>query len=156
MHKLIQKIKDIWNDPAKRKELIRYIVFGIATTAVNWLVYELMRIVTGMNGFPQGTAQFAIRANVANIVAWIVSVLFAFLTNKKFVFHSSRAAAGMWKELAMFVSARILSLVLFDIGLYSLLLFILPDRVGKLITNVFVVIFNYFASKFVIFKKEKK
>ena len=154
MNRIIQKIREIGNDPERRKELILYIAFGLATTAVNWIVYEIMRSAVGMGNLSADSADFRILGNVCNVTAWIISVLFAFVTNKRFVFRSqSKDWKSTGKELLMFVSARLLSLALFDIGLYSALLFVMNDRLGKLITNVFVVVFNYFASKFVIFRK---
>ena len=156
MKKIIASMRGIWNDPVKRKELILYIAFGLATTAVNWIVYEIMRHLVGLDALSQDPVRFRLMGNVCNTTAWVISVLFAFFTNKRYVFQShEKGWRGAGREFALFVSARLLSYFLFDIGLYTLLLFVMPDRLDKLITNVLVVIFNYFASKLVIFKKPK-
>ncbi|MBQ8136044.1 MAG: GtrA family protein [Clostridia bacterium] len=157
MKKIIEAIRGVWNDREKKKELLLYVAFGLATTAVNWIVYEIMRRLVGLDALTADPVWFRIMGNVCNTTAWIVSVLFAFFTNKKYVFQSREHGwRGAGKEFLLFVSARLLSYFLFDIGLYTLLLYVMPDRLDKLITNVLVVIFNYFASKLVIFKKTKR
>lgn len=153
--RLVEKIKALLHDKEKMRELTVYVFFGVLTTLVNWLIYTLLTTVLGMSGYAEGSASYVLIGNVSNAVAWIVSVLFAFFTNKHYVFKSEKTREnGAWKEFGLFVSARVLSYLIFDLGLYTLCLFILPHQVDKILMNVLVVIFNYLASKLVVFKKQ--
>lgn len=149
-----EKIKTLLKDE-RIKELMVYVLFGVMTTVVNWVIYTLLTHALGMEKHPDGSASYVLIGNISNAVAWIISVLFAFFTNKRFVFKSEKTREnGAWKEFGLFVSARVLSYLIFDLGLYTLCLFFLPHQVDKLLMNVLVVIFNYVASKLVIFKKK--
>ena len=151
----MKKIKGLLQDKEKMRELIVYVFFGVLTTVVNWVIYTLLTMVLGMTSYPEGSASYVLIGNAANAVAWIVSVLFAFFTNKRYVFKSEKTREnGAWKEFGLFVSARVLSYLLFDLGLYTVCLFFLPHQVDKILMNVLVVIFNYLASKLVVFRKK--
>ncbi|MBD8071150.1 GtrA family protein [Bacillus sp. PS06] len=128
---------------AKRREVISYLFFGVLTTAVNLLSYLFFTKVLHFD------------YKVATTIAWIISVLFAFITNKLFVFRSHhKDKRTVMKEFVSFVAFRWLSYLL---DLFSMILLVsvlrVDDLVAKLIANVFVVIFNYFASKFIVFKR---
>lgn len=135
--------------------MIVYLVFGVLTTAVNWAVYLIYSKLVGLELMEQGSAQYLLLTNIGQVLGWIVSVLFAFFTNKKYVFQSTASrGTGALMEFWLFVSARLASLLIFDLGLFSLLQMAgMNDKWDKLLMNVLVVIFNYLASKFVIFKK---
>ncbi len=150
-----QKILSILHDKAKMRELILYVVFGALTTAVNWIVFFLLTRLLGLNGHPEGSGPYVLISNIANVAAWILAVLFAYFTNKRFVFQSKAGlASGAWREFWLFVSARVASLLLFDVALFNLLLLLgMKAEWDKLLMNVLVVAFNYFASSLVIFKK---
>lgn len=151
----VRKVHGVWDDEARRKELIWYIVFGVLTTAVNYAVYWVMRNVTGMDRVMQDSDAYRIRANVSNLTAWVLSVLFAFVTNKKYVFRSGKGmGSGAGRELALFFLSRIASYLIFDLALFTLCLYFMPDLIDKLLMNVLVVIFNYFMSKIVVFRKK--
>lgn len=157
---MIEKIKALLRDKQKMREIVMYLIFGVLTTVVSWGVYYVWRQAFGMTGYTPGSTAYLLIANSGQVAAFVLSVAFAFVTNKRYVFQSRRTAKdGLWKELGLFVSGRVLSWVLFDLLLFNLclLLFknILPsaDLWVKLAMNVLVVIFNYVASKFVIFKK---
>ena len=152
-----EKIKSLLGDKKKLREIFLYLVFGVLTTAVNWIVYLAVTSLMGLSAEVEGTARYALIANIGQILGWILSVLFAFFTNKKFVFESTATAkTGAVKEFLLFVSARVASLVIFDLALFNLLLlFGLNDKWDKLLMNVLVIIFNYVASRFVVFKKKK-
>ena len=127
----------------KHREVITYLFFGVLTTAVNWLVY-----------FPLYNL-LHLDATISNIIAWIISVAFAFLTNKPFVFNSHDWHLKVWvPEAIKFVSARVLS-GLFEIGALFLLVNILgfDGNIFKIAVSVFVVIINYVASKVMVFRK---
>ena len=152
-----EKVLSILRDKDKMRELVLYVVFGALTTVVNWAVYFLITRLLGLTAHPEGSAPYQLIANIGNGIAWIVSVLFAFFTNKKYVFQSKADAAnGAWREFGLFVSARVASLVLFDLLLFNLLLLLgMNADWDKLLMNVLVILFNYFASKLVIFRKKK-
>ena len=137
---MISKIRTLI---VKYWDILIYLVFGVLTTVVNYLVY-----------LPLYGAGFS--ATVSNAVAWVVAVAFAYLTNKPFVFRSHDwSAATVAPELAKFVGCRIGS-GLAETGI----LFVAVDTLGwngvilKLITCVLVVFLNYVASKFLIFVKK--
>ncbi len=144
----------------KHKELLLYIIFGGLTTAVNFTVFLICGKLLGEERYP-----------ISNAIAWFVSVVFAYVTNKLFVFESkSFAPKKLFTEVSEFFSARIFSfgveeggmwlfVDLLNFGEYSLTVFgfeISGQLIAKLILAVIVVILNYFASKFVIFRKKNK
>lgn len=122
----------------KYYEVLSYLFFGGCTTLVNILSFWVLRLLN-------------IDVYISNIIAWIVSVLFAFITNKLFVFESKGSTL---KEGISFFIFRLLSL-LFDMGIMYLLIDVLNtnDILSKVISNVFVIIINYVFSKIFIFKK---
>ncbi len=145
----------------KYKEVIMYLVFGVATTVVNWITTFICQKVFGLDS--QGAETMA-----ANGIAWFVAVLFAFLTNRKFVFEST--SGNIWYEMLKFYLARAFT-GLFEIflpdalvalakavpalGFLSAPFFGLTGGVAKLITTVVVIILNYVLSKLVVFRKKK-
>ena len=125
------------------KQLVLYLFFGICTTAINTVAYCLFYEVLAWSNIS------------CTILAWIFAVVFAFITNKIFVFESRKTgAAECWKEVTSFFGCRLLTGIL-----DALIMIVAVDilrRNGllwKLITNIMVIIINYIASKFVIFKK---
>lgn len=128
----------------KYREIIVYLVFGVMTTLVNYLVYIPCLYFGGMP------------ASVANMISWVVAVLFAFLTNKPLVFRSfDWSLQTVIPELIKFTGTRVGSGLL-----ETLILFVCVDIlkwngiVWKLITSVLVVILNYIGSKFLVFRKK--
>ena len=135
----MEKIKEMLK---QYEEIIRYLVFGVLTTLVNYVSYLLI-------------APLFSRTTVPTAIAWVLSVLFAYLTNRRYVFHSSAHGKNAFKEAGSFFVARVLSGIL-DIVFMAVFVDFLGfnDKIIKLVSNVFVVIFNYAASKLFIFKKE--
>ncbi len=138
----MEKLKSLWQ---KYKEILLYLFFGVVTTVVNYGVYALC-----VRGFHMDVVP-------ANIIAWVLAVIVAFVTNKLWVFESKTwnpKIAG--KEFGEFVVARLATLVI-----ETVLLWIFVDKlhvndlIMKIITNVIVVILNYIFSKFIIFKEKK-
>lgn len=128
----------------KNREVVLYLIFGALTTVVNYVIYIPLH---------HGAGVFA---SVANVAAWIVAVMFAFITNKPFVFESTDwALKCVIPEFLKFIGARIGSLIL-----ETLLLLLTVDIlelsgiIMKILTSILVVIINYFASKFIVFKKD--
>lgn len=157
MKKLMAKIKTLLENHRQLQELAMYLIFGVLTTAVNWAAYLLITWALGLRQTLPSSTPYLIISNIGQIVGWVLSVLFAFVTNKRYVFRShSENRKGVWRELGLFVSARVASLLLFDLGLFTVLqLCGMNDKWDKLLMNVLVIVFNYVASRFVIFKKKK-
>ena len=132
------------------KETISYLIFGVLTTIINIIVFW----------FAERELAFIMSEDAAslvgNVIAWVISVAFAFVTNKLFVFESkSMAFKVVMAELTGFVIARLLSLA-FDEGFMfvAIVLLGMNSLLAKIISNVFVVIINYVLSKFFIFKNK--
>ena len=124
---------------AKIRELISYIFFGALTTVTNITSFFICVNILGFNYI------------ISNILAWFISVLFAFISNKLFVFSSKN---NYLKEILLFYLSRILSLVIESVVLFVLINGLNTDvLISKIITNILVIIINYFISKFIIFKK---
>ncbi len=139
----MKKIKELY---LKYKEIINYLFFGGCTTIVNFISYYIPARIIGIDEV------------ISNSIAWCISVLFAYVTNKIFVFSSKKEnLVGILKEMFSFIFARLFTGALCDIGLFALMINILGinDIVSKITTQILVVILNYVLSKLVIFKKEK-
>lgn len=127
----------------KYYDILAYLFFGVLTTAINYIVYLPCYNLLHYS------------AAVSNVIAWVVAVAFAYLTNKPFVFKSHDwSAKTVVPELTKFVTCRIGSGVM-----ETSIIFLTVDllhwngNVMKLITSVLVVIVNYAASKLVVFRK---
>lgn len=127
------------------EDIILYLIFGVLTTLVNFLVYFPLHNILGLS------------AAVSNAIAWVAAVAFAFLTNKPFVFKSRDwSKEVVWPELTKFVSCRIGSGLL-ETGLVFLLVDVLSfnGNIVKIVLSVLVVILNYVGSKLLVFRKNK-
>lgn len=127
----------------QNKDLLPYIFFGICTTLVNISVYWLC------------AHAFGFSLVLSTVIAWILSVLFAYITNRKCVFYSvSNKANEIVREIISFFSCRLLTGF---IDLIFMFIFVdilkINDMLIKMITNILVIVLNYVASKFWIFKK---
>ena len=135
------------------RELFIYGVVGVLTTAINYGVYiGLTQVWSALVGCAPDHPALIL---VANVAAWILSVAFAFWANKKYVFRSPLwTREVLRREVPGFVTARLLSLG-FDVVFVEgcVLLLGMNHLIAKLLSNVIVVILNYFASKFWIFRR---
>ena len=139
------------------REVFMYLVFGVLTTVVSWASYALFIKILG------GISNSDVRISVANVLSWIAAVLFAFITNKLWVFDSkSWKPSIVIKELGMFVVARLATGCIEWFGVPLLVkigvnqeLFGTEGMLAKIIASVLVVIINYFFSKLLIFKKKE-
>lgn len=127
----------------KKNEIILYIIFGILTTLINIISYALFTRVIMLDTY------------ISNIMAWILSVLFAYLTNRKYVFKiDNYNISKKIKELFSFYGLRIASLIIDMFIMYILINLInIDDLISKIITNIFVIVVNYLFSKYLIFNK---
>lgn len=131
----------LWNKLANR-EAILYIVFGVLTTLVDWVSYTVFWSM-GMD------------YRVSTALSWAAAVLFAFVTNKLFVFRSFEMRLPyLWKEFTAFVACRLTTGVLTLVGMMIMVDWLhLNEFVGKFLVSVMSLILNYVFSKLFIFKK---
>lgn len=159
----------------KFQEIFWYLVFGVLTTIVNlvafWILSKAFKVKWPVK---IGSWDFDLFVLFINAIAWVVAVVFAFVTNKLFVFHSK---GKVMKEFAAFVAARLFTFFAFELGLFSLSVMVMENAcnmpqddlwfsifgfeinniyIVKIFISVFVVVANYIFSKFFIFKKDKK
>lgn len=138
---MMDKIKALYQ---KHGDILRYIVIGGMTTAVSLAVFAMANSLLG------------IHYQVANILAWIVGVAFAFWGNKVVVFRSrTSGASAMLREAVRFVGTRLTTLVV-----SALLLYIAVDllrwnaNVSKLISQLFEIALNYVLGRLLVFRKK--
>lgn len=126
----------------KYKSLILYVVFGGFTTLINILIYYVCARLLHMATIP------------SNIIAWVVAVLFAYITNRRWVFDSkSNTIKGIIVEVSTFAGCRLLTGGI-DVGVMYVFVDIcgFNDMIVKVLSNIIVIVLNYVASKLVIFK----
>lgn len=134
----------------KYREFILYAAFGVGTTVVDVGLYSLLVDSCGIR--------------LANAIGWCGAVLFAFFTNKYFVFQTGGGGAKtFWRELLEFVAARLLSLALEVVGVDALVswgldrpLLGVTGGLAKVVVTVVVILANYLFSKFLVFRKKGK
>ena len=156
------------------KELIAYLFFGVMTTVVALVTYFVI-LWLGEHAFkidPSSGGFYAIRI-AAQILQWVFAVLFAFYTNKKWVFTSAETNVSTWKQLLTFSSSRLVTLgfdTAITFGTVALLqavgytaiefnfiikIAITADLISKIAASVVVIVLNYVFSKLFVFKNKK-
>ncbi len=162
------KIREIYE---KHKEVILYLVFGVLTTAVSWVSYFLLmyvgKAVLSVPASDVTSARYLAVYTASQVISWMAAVLFAFFSNRKWVFTESNTCASLPRQLVIFASGRLLTLLLDMVITYvgTLLLgMVLPKLVfglnpsevtAKLVAAVVVVVLNYVFSKLFVFKGGK-
>ena len=132
----MKKILDLYK---KYKEIINYIIVGGCTTIVSIASYFLFRLIIS-------------NYLVCTILSWIVAVIFAYFTNRIFVFNSKNK--NIFLELIKFVFARVLSLLSELLVMFILVdLVNIDDKISKIIVQFIVLVLNYVFSKVFVFKK---
>ncbi|MGN0678945.1 MAG: GtrA family protein [Oscillospiraceae bacterium] len=153
------------------KEIILYFVFGIGTTIVSMGSYYLCRVF-----FPDEqhvpvwlrwifniTRVFGVESNTALpvIISWFLSVTFAFLTNRVYVFHSEVKSFGGFVLEALRLYASRIATLLVDLLIMFLLVDVpqihnaLYEFCAKVFSNVIVLVLNYILSKIFVFRRKK-
>lgn len=131
----------------KNKEMINYLFFGALTTFVNLFLYYMC-----MFTFFDSNNMFELQ--IANIVSWFGAVIFAYFTNRKYVFESENSNKKI--EFFKFCSSRIFTLIVDMICMQFLVDYIkISDKISKIVVQIMVIIFNYVLSKVIVFKKGK-
>ena len=164
-------MKKLWE---KYREIVLYLVFGVLTTLVGMGTYfVLLRAAEQVLALtPEMPAYHAVRA-VAQVVQWVLAVLFAYGTNKRFVFRVEGGNEG--KRLGGFFAARLFSLGVDSVVTFGTVLLLgavgytafstdfgfLPfsvsftaDLWSKIAASVVVIVVNYLLSKFLVFRKQ--
>lgn len=129
----------------KYKEVINYLIFGVLTTIISLATYYLLTVTIINPNNP-------VSLQIANIISWITGVIFAYITNRKFVFESKNT--NKKKEISKFVLARLITLVM-DMLIMLIGVTILKgnDKIIKIISQFVVIVSNYLFSKIIVFKK---
>ncbi|MBR4073484.1 MAG: GtrA family protein [Clostridia bacterium] len=141
-----EKLKKLLNS-----EAVRYLIIGISTTLVNFLLFWIFCNLTSM-----GDSETSI--NAANAIAVFLSILFAYFANKIIVFRSKTdSLKAFFLEMSRFILSRLGTMLIEVVGVWLAVSVIGQNEIlGKLETQLIVIIGNYFISKFIVFKKEEK
>ena len=142
MKKIIELIKALC---IKYKELIMYGIMGVLSTLVNIVSFTIFEKV------------FGIPALISNVIAWVITVIFAYITNKLYVFNSKTTGKkDLFREIASFFSCRIVTEIISILMMNAAVWFSINDILMKVVSNIVVIILNFVFSKLIIFKNEKK
>lgn len=143
---MIDKIKQLW---VKYEEIIAYLIVGGLTTIVSWAAKFLANFLLFHNTMHPTSLQNL----VLSIINWTAGVIFAYFTNRKYVFKSKES---MLKEAPKFVLSRVSTLILDTVVMQVLGALGVNLLVATLISSVLVVIANYVFSKLFVFNKKEK
>lgn len=124
--------------------IIRYIFFGGCTTMVNLISFFILR-------------RLNIGLNIANVISIILSILFAYVVNSKFVFQDKcETLLDHIRPFCKFISARLVTMVV-EVGGVWLFVSVMDwkDMAGKFVTQFLVLVLNYIFSKFFVFTTGK-
>lgn len=131
----------------KHEEIINYLFIGGCTTLISLIAYYFS-VFTFLNPNVSWELQ------LANIISWVVGVIFAFITNRKIVFKSKNVK--VLKEVEKFLGARIVTLLIDMLFMYvTVTLFLLNDKIMKIVSNVIVIVLNYVFSKLFVFVQKE-
>lgn len=145
----MQRIKELF---LKHREVIAYLFFGGVTTVINIVAYA-------------GLSRVGLSTGVANAIAWLLAVLTAYFTNRRWVFNSPNSGVAALREFASFIACRVgtgvMDEVIMILGVDKLgPLIVSPDHQSlwalgvKVFSNVLVIVLNFVFSKLLIFKKK--
>jgi putative flippase GtrA len=147
---MIERLRALWK---KHKAVLLYLIFGGLTTVVDFAVcFLLYRLDVQIYVTPE----LDIYTHVADVIGWICAVLFAFVTNRVWVFESNaKGFLPVVRELAAFAGGRVGTLLLQEGGMFVFRTWLGFNRyVMRIIAAVAVVILNYFISKWLVFRKK--
>ena len=139
---MVKLIKTLWK---KHEEAMNYLFWGGVAFVLSVILFYLFANVMGLY------------EQIANILSWIICVIFTYLTNRFFVFKSKiKGLKRIGKEFSDFVTARILTLVMENLILFVMIdLLTIHNMIAKLVGQFVVIVSNYILSKLWIFRKEK-
>ena len=170
----MDKIKGLIN---KHREVVMYLVFGVLTTLIGWVVYfAALWAWKGIFSLPASdtsSGMYIVGYTVAQVIQWVAAVLFAFFTNRKWVFTDADKNVSVWLQLVKFSGGRVITffidyaVTLFvAIGIAALVPTLtsvmllgrewnLAEIGSKVLAAVIVIICNYIFSKIFVFTKKK-
>ncbi len=139
----------IWNIYTKYKEIFNYLIIGVLTTLVSLVSYFILsRILDISNN---------IYFIIANTISWILSVTFAYFTNKKFVFESKTKGKTALKEAFKFVTSRLATFIIDLVIMFILVKLIkINNDYAKIIVQIIVLVLNYIFSKLLVFTNKER
>ena len=143
---MINKVKELLKND-KIREIIAYLIIGFLTTVLNLVVYY---VCTTWFLDPEKI----INVEIANVIAWTIAVIFAYVTNRVIVFRSKDEK--VLKEGIKFFLGRIFTLLL-ELALMALMVSVIRmnDKIAKIICQVVIIVGNYIISKIFVFKNKK-
>lgn len=172
---MIQKIKTFCT---KHREMVMYLIFGFLTTVVGWSVYYVILLGgRAIFDFPveeTTSGRYFALYTTAQVLQWVLAGLFAFFTNRAWVFTDADKSVSVWKQLITFAGGRLVTFGLDYVITFGLTLalcalipawtavellgktFNLCEIGSKLVAAVVVIISNYIMSKLFVFKKKKE
>ncbi len=151
--KILEKIglKGLASWYRKHQEGMRYLVFGALSTIVNIAVYSIFSAI-----LLKGLSNETLKVNISEIVAFIAAVLFAYITNKLYVFNSkTNGIKELAREIGSFLGCRIFTEIISILMMNAAVWLSINDILMKVISNIVVIILNFVFSKILIFKEKK-
>ncbi len=172
---MVEKLKALW---AKHREVLMYLIFGVMTTFVGWGVYYAVllsgRAIFDIPAEETASVRYFALYTAAQIIQWVCAVLFAFFTNRAWVFTEADKSTSLWKQLLPFAGGRVVTLGLdfvitlgLTLGLGALIpawtaaelfgkTWNLCEIFSKVVAAVVVIVANYVISKLFVFKNKKE
>lgn len=151
--KILEKIglKGLASWYRKHQEGMRYLAFGALSTIVNIAVYSIFSAI-----LLKGLSNETLKVNISEIVAFIAAVLFAYITNKLYVFNSkTNGIKELAREIGSFLGCRIFTEIISILMMNAAVWLSINDILMKVISNIVVIILNFVFSKILIFKGKK-
>lgn len=138
----MKKVFDLYK---KYSEIINYLIVGVLTTLVSIVIYAVF------------TKVFHVNYMISNVISWIGSVSFAYVTNKVFVFKSKcDNDMDVLIEIYQFFKYRVFSFIIDILLMYLFVELVnIDDMIAKIIVQVIVIVLNYVFSKLFVFKKKE-
>ena len=135
---LIKKVKE----KLLTREIIMYSIFGVLTTLVNWITYFVL------------VDAFNVEENISNIIAILLSILFAYFVNTYIVFKTKRSnVKERIVEFFKFILGRGFTMVFEAVGFFIMFdVMGITDIISKPLITILVIVMNYFISKYFAFK----
>lgn len=153
---MFEKLKGLY---FRYRELINYVIFGVATTVVNMVIYYLLMLIPFFSShmaFELFGKEYASGYLIANAIAFVGAVIFSYFANRHFVFENKvRGASAIFRQFLTFFGTRIFSFVIEEVLLFVLVeLMLVSEFIAKWPVAVLVVALNYVFGKLLVFRKK--
>ena len=147
---MIEKIKELYR---KHKEKLLYLIFGGLTTLVDWTISFSLYYLWG-----DQIEVNPLLVHTADVIAWVSAVVFAYVTNRIWVFESrTKGLASMIREIVSFAGGRGLTFFMQEGIVVVFVTWLGMNKyIIRVVAAVFVIIANYFISKLIVFRKRKE